>query len=69
MVKLKRNKGLFEHRLWYKSTQGDSDTVYVKSPKIRLTKKEACKLINKKRKGTGMRCKTIKRDEITGVSF
>jgi len=65
--KLKRNKKLFEHRIGYISTQGDNDTQYVKTPKFKLTKKEACRLVNKKQKA--YKCKKVYRDEITGVPF
>ena len=69
ITKLKRNKKLFEHRIGYISTQGDNDTVYIKTPKFKLKKSEACRLVNRKRKGTGYRCKKVYRDEITGVPF
>ncbi len=68
---LKRNnqKGMFEHNIGFTSKQGDTDNVFVKTPKFKLTKKEACKLVDKKRKGTGIKCKKVFRDEITGVPF
>lgn len=56
----------YEHGISYISTQGDNDTVYVKSNKFKLTKKEACRLVNKKRKGTNYKCKKVYRDKITG---
>lgn len=62
-----KRKKLYEHRIGYISTQGDDDTVYVKSPKIKLTKKEACKLATKKRKGTGYKCKKVYRDELMNI--
>lgn len=65
-VKMKRK---YEHRIGYISTQGDNDTVYVKSSQFKITKKEACRLVNKKRKGTGYKCKKVYRDEITGVPY
>ena len=57
-------KKIYEHRIGYISTQGDNDTTYVKSPKFKLTKKESCKLVTKKRKGTGYVCKKVYRDEV-----
>lgn len=54
----------YEHRIGYISTQGDNDTTYVKSNKFKLSKKEACRLVNKKRKRNGYKCKRVYRDEL-----
>ena len=56
-------KKIYEHRIGYISTQGDDDTTYVKTPKFKLTKKQACRLVTKKRKGA-YKCKKVYRDEV-----
>jgi len=59
-----KKRKLYEHRIGYISTQGDNDTTYIKTPKFKLTKKESCSLVSKKRKGTGYKCKKVYRDEV-----
>ena len=63
-VKPNRKSKIYEHRVNYTSTRGEKDVVYVKSNKFPLSKKEACKLATKKRKGTGYKCKKVNTIEI-----